>query len=53
MSHEDRKWNQRAYVEESDAACAQKQRRQKTNKDDRNITGYEQVVQLDLGWTHV
>ena len=53
MSHCDSKWKYRAYSEESVAACAQKQRRQKTNKDDRNITGYEQVVQLDLGCTHV
>ena len=52
MSHCDRKWNYQAYSEESVAACAQKQRRQKTNKDDRNITGYEQVVQLGLGCNH-
>jgi hypothetical protein len=29
-------WNYRAYSKELVAACAQKQRRQKTNKDDRN-----------------
>jgi hypothetical protein len=50
MSHCDRKWK---YSEESVAACAQKQRRQKKNKDDLNITGYKQVVQLGLGCTHV
>ena len=44
MSHCDRKWKN---SEESVAACAHKQRRQKTNKDDRNITGYEQVAMCD------
>ena len=53
MSHCDRKWNYRAHSEESVAAYARKQRRQKTNKDDRNITGYPHIVQLGLGCTHV
>ena len=50
MSHYDRKWKE---SEESFVACEQKQRQQKTNKDDINITGYKQVVQLGLGCTHV
>ena len=41
------------YSKESVAAYAQKQRRQKTNKDDRNITEYTHIVQLGLGCTHV
>jgi hypothetical protein len=53
MSHWDRKWNYRAHIKESVAAYARKQRRQKTNKDDRNITGYTHIVQLGLGCTHV
>jgi hypothetical protein len=47
MPHCNRKWNYQAYSEESVAACAQKQRRQKTNKDDRNKTGYKQVAICD------
>ena len=47
MSHCDRKWNYRAHSEDSVAACAQKQRRQKTTKDNRNKTGYKQVVICD------
>ena len=47
MSHCDRKWNYQAHSEESVAACAQKQRRQKTSKDDRNKTEYKQVVICD------
>jgi hypothetical protein len=39
MLHCHRKWNYRANSEESVAAWPQKQRRQKTNKDDRNKTG--------------
>ena len=47
MSHCDRKRNYRAYSEESVAACAQKQRRQKTNKDDINMRGNKQVRDND------
>jgi hypothetical protein len=53
LSHCDRKWNYRAHSEESVVAYAQKQRRQKTNKDDRNTTSYTHIVQLGLGCTHI
>ena len=46
MVHSDSKWNYRAHAK-SVAAYAQKQRRQKTNKDDRNMKGYKQVAICD------
>jgi hypothetical protein len=42
-SHSIKKWNCQAHGEQSLAAFVQKQRRQKTNKDDRNVNGYKQV----------
>ena len=48
MSHCDRKWNYRAHSKESVAAYARKQRRQKTNKDDMNITDIHILFSLAL-----
>ena len=44
MSHSDRKWNYQAHGEVSVVAYAQKQRQQKTNKDDRNMKGFFIIV---------